>query len=509
MLRKFYLSLVCILLGTAAALAQGAIKGKLIDKTTKEGIPFATITAQVNGQVVAGANTDINGEYVIKPLNPGKYDLKAVYVGYQPQLIAGVLVGLDKTTYQDIGLSAGTELKTVEIVTYKEPLIDPDTKSGGTVTREEYQAMPSKDINAVASTTAGVYQSDEGKSLNMRGQRDAGTSYYVDGQKVVGTANVPQEGVEQVSVITGGVPASYGDVTGGVVSITTRGPQSTYFGGVEAISSQFLDKFGYNFLGFSIGGPVLMKKDTANPGMKNSVLGFFVSGETSYEKDPSPSAVGFYKVNDATLHALETTPLRPAAQGNGFIPNAEFITKSDLQYIDARQNVAQKIFRLAGKFDYKPSANINFTLGGSIDYNNNHAFIYEYALFNPVNNPQVISTTWRVYGKVTQKFGNAAPETKDAKEKSASNVQNAYYTIQAGYSNFNQITQSDEHTTNFFDYGYYGTFNQYKARTFAPSTITYNNQQVYGYVQTGFRDSLLTYTPTSMNPLATNYTTFL
>jgi hypothetical protein len=508
MVRKLLFSIAFIFISTVAAFSQGAIKGKLIDKNTKEGIPFANVVAQANGAMVAGANTDINGEFMIKPLNPGTYDLKVSYVGYQAQMVTGLLVSVDKTTYAgDIKLSPSTvELKNIEIVAYSKPLIDPDTKSGGTITREEYQAMPSKDINSVASTTAGVYQADEGKSLNMRGQRDGGTSYYVDGQKVVGSANVPQQGVEQVSVITGGVPAAYGDATGGVISITTRGPQSEYFGGIEAITSQVLDKYGYNFLGFSVGGPILSKKDTSMPGVKTSTLGFFISGETSYEKDPSPSAVGFYKINDAKLHDLESSPLRPAAQGQGFVPSGEFVTKDDLQTIAARQNVAQKILRLSGKVDYKPGTNINFTVGGSIDYVNNHEFVYEYALFNPTNNPQVIETTWRVFGKVTQKFGNAAADAKDAKEKSSSNVQNAYYTLQAGYSDWRQTVQSDVHQANFFEYGYYGQFNQYKARTFAPGQVMYNGHLVTGYVQSGVRDSLLTFTPSALNPLAADYT---
>ena len=507
MVRKFYFSIAFIFISTITAFSQGAIKGKLTDKNTKEGIPFANVVAMMNGTMVAGANTDINGDFIIKPLNPGKYDLKASYVGFQAKIISGVLVSVDKTSYQNIDLNPSTvELKNIEIVAYSKPLIDPDTKSGGTITREEYQAMPSKDINSVASTTAGVYQADEGKSLNMRGQRDGGTSYYVDGQKVVGSANVPQSAMDQITVITGGTPASYGDATGGVISITTRGPQSEYFGSVEAITSEVLDKYGYNFLGFSVGGPILLKKDSANPGVKNSILGFIISGETSYEKDPSPSAVGFYKVNDATLHGLETSPLRPAAQGQGFVPTAEYITNSDLQPIAARQNVAQKILRLNAKLDFKASPSVNFTLGGSIDYNNRHDFIYEYALFNPVNNPQVIETTWRVFAKVTQKFGGVMTDSKDAKEKSASNVQNAYYTIQAGYSDFRQVVQSDVHQDNLFDYGYYGQFNQYKARTFAPGQVMYNGHLVNGYVQSGTRDSLLTFTPSALNPLAADYT---
>ena len=50
------------------------------------------------------------------------------------------------------------------------------------------------------------------------------------------------------------MPASYGDVTGGIINITTKGAASSYYGGIEAISSGFesgengtgLDKYGYN-----------------------------------------------------------------------------------------------------------------------------------------------------------------------------------------------------------------------------------------------------------------------
>jgi len=149
-------------------------------------------------------------------------------------------------------------------------------KSGGTVTREEYQNMATKNINSVAATTAGIYQADEGGSLNVRGGRTNSTIYFVDGVKVLGggASGVPQQGVEQINVITGGVPAQYGDATSGIISVTTRGPQSKFFGGVELISSQLTDKYGYNSLGFSVGGPILQKRDST--GQKKPVIGFFL-----------------------------------------------------------------------------------------------------------------------------------------------------------------------------------------------------------------------------------------
>lgn len=519
MLRKLYVVLVILLASVTIASAQdgGAIKGKVIDKATGEGVPFAVVTVIKDGVTSGGGQTDINGEFLIKPLAPGVYVVKVQFTGYQPVDIQGVVVSDLKTTYltgsNQIELTTSSiEMKTAVIVAYKEPLIDPDSKSGGTVTREEFLAMPSKNINSVAATTAGVYQSDEGAGLNMRGMRDGGTAYFIDGQRVIGSANLPQQSIEQVSVITGGVPAQFGDASGGVVNITTRGPQAAYFGGVELITSELLDAYGYNFVGFSVGGPIWMKKDSTG---SRPVLGFILSGEGSVEKDPDPSAGGTYKVNDDTLRYLEANPLRPAPNGAGFVRNSEFTHMDDLEKIKARQNVASRTLRLNAKLDFKPTENLNITFGGSVDYNNRHGYIYEYALFNPSNNPMITENTWRVYGRITQRFGSASGAEG---EKSASNIKNAFYTLQVGYTQYKKITQDDSHKNRYFDYGYIGTFNQYKSRVFAPGSVVINNDTLFGFVQQAYSDSAITFVPyyidangehVSPNPLESNYTSYV
>ncbi len=517
MLRKIYLVITILLVSLTLATAQsgGAIKGKVIDKATREGVPFAIVTVSMNGVNAGGAQTDLDGNYQIKPLNAGVYSVKIQYTGYKPVEIVGVIVSDLKTSYlTGTEISASSITNAVfEIVEYKEPLIDPDTKSGSTITRDEFIAMPSKNINSVAATTAGVYQADEGGGLNMRGQRSEGTAYFIDGQRVIGSANLPQQSIEQVSVITGGVPAQFGDATGGVINITTRGPQSEYFGGVELISSEILDDYGYNFVGFSAGGPILMKRDTVKG--NRPILGFIISGEGSTEKDPDPSAIGTYKLKDEKLAELEVTPLRPSPTGTGFVRNSEFVHASDFEKIKARQNVASRTLRLNAKIDFKPTENLNITFGGSVDYNSRHNYIYDYALFNPSNNPLTNSNTWRVYARLTQRFGSQGA----AAEKSASNVKNAFYTIQVGYTKVMSTTQDDTHKNKYFDYGHIGTFNQYKTRSFIPGSVVVAGDTLFGYVQSAFSDSALTYTPSyidmngntviSPNPLESNYTDYV
>jgi len=523
MLRKLLttLSIVAASAGLTFAQNEGAIKVTLKDKANKETIPFANVIVEMGGIQVGVGTTNIDGDVTIKPLNPGKYKVKATYVGYQTVEIADVSLAVGKTVYLNIEMSnaGGIELSAVELIVYSEPLIDPDTKSGSTVTREEYQNMASKNINSVAATTAGIYQADEGGALNVRGARSSSTAYYIDGVKVVGGAGVPQSSVEQVTTIIGGTPAEYGDATGGIIAITTRGPASNYTGGIEVISSGLgeknqksrgLDAYGYNFVGFSINGPILMKKDSVN-NIKKSVLGFSLSGEMFTDKDPDPSAIGFYQVNAEKLSELEKTPLRPNPNGaGGFVPNSEFVTAGDLEKIKARSNVRANSFRLNGKIQYQPTTNMGITLGGSEDYNTSHGFVYEYALFNPVNNPQQISNTWRTYAKLTQKF-NAA--TAEEAEKSSSAITNAYFTLQASYANASSKTQDDNHKDRNFDYGYIGKFVQTKENNYIYETRDNYDLDGDGILDTvsafyhnGFRDVSLSFTPSDINPTGVPYT---
>lgn len=508
MLRKIYFSLVTfLLLGTAAVAqnASGSIKVTLKDKANGETIPFANVVVYQNGVQVGVGTTDMDGNAVVKPLTPGKYDVKAVYVGYQPQEIKGVVVGEAKTAYVTISLDSGegVKLEEVVVVEYQEPLIDPDTKTGGTVTREEYQNMATKNINSVAATTAGIYQADEGGSINVRGGRSGNTTYFVDGVKVIGGLGVPQQGVEQLQVITGGLPAQYGDATSGVISVTTRGPQSKYFGSVELISSQLTDKYGYNSIGFAVGGPLLQKKDSA--GNKTPILGFILSGQGTYEKDPSPSYAPVYKVKDDRIKELEEKPLRVTPTGDGLYPELLFVTKDDLEQVKARLNVAKKSLSLTGKLDFKFGQNTNVTLGGALDYYNQHDYIYTYTLFNSNNNSQSLGNTWRVSARINQKFGT--PQTGAEKEKSQALISNAYFTFLASYEKTQSTNQDDTHKDKIFNYGYIGKFNYdvtYKENVDNYSLV-YTPDSIY-YLYDGRDRGPITFERSEMNATSANYT---
>jgi Ca-activated chloride channel homolog len=162
---KAIFATTALMLATAFIYSQNKI-GKLnisvADETTKEPIAFATAILSQNTKQVAVSQTDIDGNATFKNINAGIYDLKVLYTGYTPKLTTNLKIEANKTKILQVLLKGATALAPVEVISYVEPLIDPNTISGGTVTREEYQNLSTKSIfNSVSSKAAGVYVADE------------------------------------------------------------------------------------------------------------------------------------------------------------------------------------------------------------------------------------------------------------------------------------------------------------------------------------------------------------
>ena len=143
---------VFILLRSTILLAQtGTIKIKLIDKETKEFIPFANVVVFSNDAQIGGAVTNMRGEAIIKPIVPGKYTLKITYVGYQPVERTEILVSASKTADIDIELSTqAIELKMCTI-RYDKPLIR-WSGCGSCCSIEDFRALPSQKMDTVLNS---------------------------------------------------------------------------------------------------------------------------------------------------------------------------------------------------------------------------------------------------------------------------------------------------------------------------------------------------------------------
>ncbi len=502
MFKKVYLTFFSLLIAGVAFAQSGSLKGKIIDKNTGETLPFVNVVVERNGSQSGGTATDFDGQYTIKPLDPGTYTIKASYIGYTPIEITGVIVSSNKITFQDIKLSEGIDIGEVEVISFKKPLLDQDNLGGKTVTSEEIKEMPTRSVSSVAATTAGVYKQDENSSVNVRGSRSDATDYYVDGMKVRGGLGVPQGGIEQITVITGGVPAQYGDATGGIISVTTKGPSQRFFGGVEYVTSQIFDKYDYNLIGLSFSGPIY-KKIEEDGSKGRSILGYFIAAEAKDIGDTDPSAIGMWKLKDDVKASLKENPFRLASISEsgtlGLLNNTDFLRNpldadgnptdpSDFELIPNKLNNGIRGFNVSGKLDFKPSMNLNLTFGGSYSFDEDDNYVLDYSLMSWDHMPKYETTNWRVFGRMTQKFGTQEEDD----EESASTIKNAFYTIQADYSKFKGEYNPIDDGASLFRLGYVGKFDTYKDRFYVDSLVNGDPQQAIA-TQVAFFDTLFTF----------------
>jgi hypothetical protein len=210
--------------GPLWAQGPGEIHGKVKD-SSGAAVLFGIVRAQQGG-VVHGVETDGDGRFVLKPLPSGAYTVIVQATGYKSDTIIGVRVdpGLI-VTLPDAVLNSELDPVVVTAKRGEEPLIRPDDPSRIVMTTAQIKTNATRKdpVRMIAAMTPGVTRSANSDELYFRGSRSGSMAYYVDGVKVTGTdPGIPPEAINRVSVYTGGLPACYGDVTGGVVSIETK-----------------------------------------------------------------------------------------------------------------------------------------------------------------------------------------------------------------------------------------------------------------------------------------------
>jgi len=227
---------ICFIgLGAFAQDNSGIIKGQLIDSLTREAVPFAHVHVMVNGSAM-GSVTDFDGKFTIKPVPSGEYVLKCSSTGYSTKKIKNVKVKSDQfTLLGDITMFEGLM---IDEFTVEAPvrLIDQGDGVVSIISGKEMGRLAVKtDINQVIGVMApGVKVSEDGQQIYFRGSRNGNVIYLVDGVKIRGGKPVlPSSGIKSLAVYTGGMPAKYGDTTGGVVVVETKSYFDMYYASLK------------------------------------------------------------------------------------------------------------------------------------------------------------------------------------------------------------------------------------------------------------------------------------
>ncbi len=508
MFKRILFLLLGVIMTGSAIQAQTVIVGSVKEKDGGDPVLFANIAVKKGDNLVTGGQTDFDGNYRISNIDPGTYDIEASYVGMQTQKVTGVVVINNKITRVNFNLAAeGVMLKAAEVISYKVPLIDKGSpESGQTITGEAIANLPNRGINAIAATTAGIASQDGGK-INIKGSRDAQTVYFLDGIRVTDASLIPSSEIDQLQVLTGGLGAEYGDLTGGAISLTSKGPSPKFSGGMEMETSQYLDAFGASLISGNLSGPVWKKNG-------KSIIGFRVSGQYRYRLDDDPPAGGIYVADEDKIKELQKDPL---FKRNGvLLAKGEFLSEGQgVSHMDYRPNEQRKNLDLTGKLDFQLTPAIDLMLSGTYGdmYNrfqpgtvgsdsrfNSYRGAGSWRLLNWVNNPENFDNVYRLNARFRHKIGSVytgAEATDEEKSKKASVISNASYTIQGGYERRQRKWQDINHKDNYFDYGYVGKLDRQW------DTIAAGGQHF------GYAERLKGYTPGGVNPIWEAYNQYI
>lgn len=439
----------------------GKIQGVVVDKTSKAPLPYATVIVKKDGVNKGGAYSDAKGNYSVPALEPGVYSVIVQYIDYAEGIVEDVEVSANSTKFLNVEMTKSDDVETFGPIVIKadKPMIEKD-KNQTTLSGKDITNLPTRSLNAIAATSSAVNQTSAG--LSFLGRRTDGTAYFVDGVRVLGSASVPQAAQGQIDIIQSGIPAQYGDFTGGAINITTKGPSRFVGRSLEMVSSSMFDAYHFNQFEASMVGPLWIK-NKGGGAAEYVKLGYLLAANLNYTIDPSPGYGGFYVVSDEALAEIIANPLAPNPNGIGVVPRSSLLTKEDLVLESARRNVSNLFGNLQAKFEFQPNKNSTIAFFASYNYNDGYNFQYSQSLMNYEDNSISTSSTFRTYLKFTQRIANADVEEGQPKPL----FKDAYYNIRIDYQSNKGVTQNPTHRDNYFNYGYLGKFTSYRAPFYA------------------------------------------
>jgi len=295
-------------LASAQETTSGTITGQVVDAQGAP-VPGATVTI-TSPQGPKTFVTDANGRFFAPYLSPGRYSVKVELSGFSPVEQKNIDVHLGQRL--DLGalaLKVGGVNEVVEVIGAA-PVIDTSsTTAGGVLDSDTLSRLPvGRNFTDTLYLVPGVSDSSGLGRANpsIAGGSGLENNYVVDGVNITDTgfgaigaynstfgslgSGVTTDFIKETQVKTGGFEAEYGQATGGVVNVVTKGGGNEFHGSVfgffrpDAMESSWKQFQAANGIvnttgrqdgdvGVSLGGPLAKDKlfffGTFNPQFQN------------------------------------------------------------------------------------------------------------------------------------------------------------------------------------------------------------------------------------------------
>ncbi|WP_158209925.1 TonB-dependent receptor [Myroides phaeus] len=378
---KNYLSII-FLLATAIAFGQKAeIKGKITDNTTKEPLPYATVSIK---NTSIGVNTDLDGNYQIA-LDPGTHIIIFEYIGYLQQEQKITVTAKEKKALNVALQDEHVELEGVVVTATRSKaresaLLIEQQRSAEIKQHIGSQELSRKGVSDVATAvtkTTGVSKQEGSGTIFVRGLGDRYNSTSFNGLPL--SSNDPEKKnislnifntdiVEYLSIDKTYSTRNYGDFAGGNIDIISKkhsGEGYVQLGVSSNLNSNAFEQNSFrttgnrNYIGFS-------KKDIpTNP------LAAYTFTNTTQTNERTPYGLGlsldggksFYFGAESSLNLFATVSF-----SNNF-KHKKGISRTAQAQNDFTKNLEMESFEYNTNTTAMFNADYNINAKNSIKYN--------------------------------------------------------------------------------------------------------------------------------------------
>ena len=297
-------------LGSISGIVTDA-SGALIGKAT------VTVTNTATGAVRSSV-TNAKGEYTISQLNPGNYTVSITGTGFgTTEETIALSVGGTATFNPKLAVAGSkTEVVVSADDTTSVHLDSPEVST--VITNEDIQNLPLADrdpyglVSLAGNTSSMITGGNRGVGVNIAGGRSASVDILMDGAEntdlyAVGVGQtIPQDAMQEFSVVEAGQGAEYGRASSGAVNVSTKSGTNGFHGTAydyNRISTFASDGFENNAL-YADG-------DLDNPKSRyvHNQFGFYVGGPIKRDKLFFSSATEWTRIrSNATVVAEVPLP---------------------------------------------------------------------------------------------------------------------------------------------------------------------------------------------------------
>ena len=255
-MKKFmWLLVIGVLAPLSAVMAQGSVRGKIVDEATGEPVEFVNILLnhKGNNNMAGGTITDEQGSFRIEGLEFGSYVLTVSYIGYQNATREFTLSSTAKNAhFKQIAISEDNQmLKEVEVTGIRSQMkfeidkkvfnVDQAIAATGGSASDILQNIPSVEVDTEGTVSL---RGSESVTVWINGKAQGLTA---DNQGDI-LEQMPAESIERIEVITNPSAKYSPEGTVGIINIVLkRDRKAGYYGSAQAGASMYdLDFGGYN-----------------------------------------------------------------------------------------------------------------------------------------------------------------------------------------------------------------------------------------------------------------------